>query len=118
MKSPRKKFSPQLVNGIPEITPHELKNFLQESIIIDVRSQDEFVGELGHVPGAKLVTLGDQLIKFLDGQEKDQEIVFVCRSGLRSGTATQQSLQMGFHLSVNLSGGMLLWNKLCFPVEK
>lgn len=113
-----RKIHPILKNGIPEITPRELMKRLQESLIIDVRSREEFTGELGHIPGARLATLGEDLTRLLENLDKSQEIVFVCRSGARSGTATEQSVKMGFDLSANLRGGMLSWNELGFPTEK
>jgi rhodanese-related sulfurtransferase len=67
--------------------------------------------------GVKLVTLGSDLDSFLLTHDKDDEIVFVCRSGARSGRATLQSLALGFSKSVNLQGGMLLWNERKYPVE-
>ena len=43
--------------------------------------------------------------------------ILVCRSGARSGRATLQSLSLGFSKSVNLQGGMLLWNNKKYPIE-
>ncbi|MES2770259.1 MAG: rhodanese-like domain-containing protein [Bdellovibrionota bacterium] len=111
-------FNPTLVEGVPEITPKAFKNYTGKITLIDVRRPDEFDGELSHIPGAKLITLGPDLDAFLSTHDKDDEIVFVCRSGARSGRATLQSRTMGFSKSVNLQGGMLLWNERKYPVEK
>ncbi len=86
--------------------------------IIDVRRPDEFTGELGHIPHAELVTLGDDLVRYLENCDRNQEIVFVCRSGGRSGQATQLSQGLGFQRAANLVGGMLEWNEAGFPIEK
>ena len=110
-------FKPNIVDDVPEISPGDFLNHLGKVTLIDVRRPDEFTGELSHIPGAKLITLGPDLDAFLKEHDQDDEIVFVCRSGARSGRATLQSLSLGFSKSVNLQGGMLLWNDRKFPVE-
>ena len=42
---------------------------------------------------------------------KDEEIVFYCRSGNRSGQACLMLETMGFQNVVNLAGGMLAWEQ-------
>lgn len=110
-------FNPTVVDDVPEITPEELKTYLGKATMIDVRRPDEFNGELAHIPGSKLVTLGPELDEFLKTHNKEDEIVFVCRSGARSGRATLQGRAMGFSKCVNLQGGMLLWNQKKLPTE-
>lgn len=111
-------FNPVIVDDVPEITPDDLKNYTDKVTLIDVRRAEEFDGELAHIPGAQLITLGPNLDAFLNRHDKDDEIVFVCRSGARSGRATLQSRALGFSKSVNLQGGMLLWNEQKLPVER
>lgn len=111
-------FSPVIVDDVPEITPDDLKDYINKVTLIDVRRPEEFEGELSHIPGSKLITLGPDLDDFLSMHDKDDEIVFICRSGARSGRATLQSRAMGFSKSVNLQGGMILWNERNYPVEK
>lgn len=111
-------FKPRTKDGVPEISPEELKNHLDQVTLIDVRNPDEFNGELSHIPGAKLVTLGPALDVFLNSHSKDDTIVFICRSGGRSGRATLQGQTMGFLKCVNLEGGMILWNQRKYPTEK
>lgn len=115
--TPKQIFSPTVVDDVPEITSEELKTYLGKVTLIDVRRPDEFNGELAHIPGSKLVTLGPELDEFLKTHNKEDEIVFVCRSGARSGRATLQGRAMGFSKCVNLQGGMLLWNQKKFPTE-
>lgn len=111
-------FNPVIVDDVPEITPEDFKSHLGHITLIDVRRPEEFNGELSHIPGAKLITLGTDLDNFLSTHDKDDEIVFVCRSGARSGRATLQSRALGFSKSVNLQGGMVLWNERKYPIEK
>lgn len=111
-------FSPKIVDDVPEITPSELLEHMNEVTLIDVRRVDEYNGELAHIPDSRLITLGPELDAFLQSQDKDDEIVFICRSGARSGRATLQSRALGFSKAVNLQGGMILWNECKYPIER
>lgn len=113
--SAKRLFNPREVSGIPEVTPDEFQEHQSQVTLIDVRNPDEFDGELSHIPGARLVTLGPELDRFLNEHDRNEEIVFVCRSGGRSGRATLQSRAAGFQKAVNLQGGMLLWNERNLP---
>lgn len=99
---------------IPEIHPSEVKKKMNDEgyKLVDVRGADEFTGELGHVEGAELITLGDELSTWLKEQDKNSKIIFICRSGGRSGRATEEAMSLGINDSINMTGGMLLWNEL------
>lgn len=86
--------------------------------IIDVREPDEYTGELGHISGSLLVTLGQQLEEFLKEVDKSKKFIFVCRSGARSGRATELALSRGLKDVLNMKGGMISWNEEGFEVEK
>lgn len=91
-----------------EITPKEVELFIQEGKklnIIDVREVDEV--EAGKIPGAVNIPLGtiESRINELD---KSAEYIMVCRSGGRSGRATEVLEGEGFNV-MNMSGGMLAW---------
>lgn len=109
---------PQVVDGIPEVTCEEVLNQLGKVRLIDVRRPDEFNNELGHIQGAELVTLGPDLTNLLANGDRNQEIVFVCRSGGRSGTATAESIKLGYKATINMVGGMIRWNELKQPTER
>ncbi len=111
---------PQIADGIPEISIENLHGLLKDGKtdkikLIDVRRPDEFNAELGHIQGSKLVTLGPDLMQFLENGDRTDEIVFICRSGNRSGTATAESIKLGYKFTVNLAGGMLAWNEKSLP---
>ncbi len=118
----------QINNGIPEVTCEQLQALIQKVVtdvtngskikLIDVRQPDEFVGELGHIKGAELIILGPDLAKFLNSEDKNQEIIFICRSGGRSGVATAESQIRGFTSTANLIGGMMQWNRLGYSIER
>ena len=102
--------------GVMDISPEELKAKAQDVVMVDVRRHEEFVGELGHIPGARLITL-DKLPEVVDRLPKDVTMVFVCRSGGRSGSATALALTKGFKHVFNMKGGMILWNSLDFETS-
>jgi len=102
--------------GIWEVQPNWLEEHLRDVQVLDVRELDEFNGPLGHIPGAKLVPLGE----LADGAGKlarEKPIVVVCRSGARSAQATVMLGRAGFEKVANLSGGMLRWRTQRFQVE-
>ena len=107
---------------VAEIPAEELKHRLDADkapIILDVREKKELVGELGHLPGIKHIPIGSLTHRLSELEEnKDKEIVTVCRSGGRAHTAAQILMQAGFKHVYNLEGGMLNWNKLGYSVEK
>lgn len=105
--------------SIPEILPSQvLEDQYKDYKRVDVRGADEYVGELAHAPGTTLVTLGPELDQWLEQQDRNHPIIFICRSGGRSGRATEQALSMGFKNVKNMTGGMILWNDLKLPTEK
>lgn len=108
----------QNIEGFWEVTPETLHKHKNDVRIIDVRRPDEFTGELGHVAGAELVTLETQFQEAVQTWDKNQTIVFVCRSGMRSGKATQYAQALGFKEVYNMEGGMLLWNEKKLPTER
>jgi rhodanese-related sulfurtransferase len=114
---------PQTVDGVPEITVEDLFNHVgdvknKKIRLIDVRRPDEYNNELGHIEGAELITLGPDLTSFLEKGDRSEEIVFLCRSGGRSGSATSESVKLGYKFTINMAGGMLRWNEKKLPVVR
>jgi rhodanese-related sulfurtransferase len=87
------------------------------ALLVDVREQDEFRGELGHIAGALLVPLGT-LLAAARAWPKVRPVVLVCRSGGRSGKAALQLAAAGFSRVASLQGGMLEWNARKLPIER
>ena len=100
-----------------DIDPKELITKTDEVVMIDVRLPEVYVGELGHIDGAKLVVL-DTLPERLQELPKDKTIVFICLAGGRSARASAYALQNGFTSVYNMHGGMLSWNELNLPTTK
>lgn len=74
--------------------------------LIDVR-EDEEVAQ-GIIPTAEHIPLG-QIPEKMQELDKDTTYIMVCRSGGRSGNATQFLEQNGYQ-AINMAGGMLDWN--------
>ncbi|QCJ42722.1 rhodanese-like domain-containing protein [Bacillus sp. S3] len=73
--------------------------------IIDVREVDEV--KTGKIPGAISMPLG--LVEFrMHELDKTKEYIIVCRSGGRSGRASQFLESYGYNV-INMAGGMLAW---------
>ncbi|MBN6187660.1 rhodanese-like domain-containing protein [Aneurinibacillus sp. BA2021] len=96
------------MSAYDEITAHEVNEQLKQNKtpdIIDVREDDEYAA--GHIPGAKHIPLG-QLPARLHELDKDKEYIVVCRSGNRSGMASEWLTERGYRVR-NMRGGMLDW---------
>jgi len=85
--------------------------------LLDVRSPDEFSGELGHIPGAVLIPLGELRAR-LDELSRELPVITVCRSGARSAQASLILERAGFGRVANLAGGMLRWNAEGLPTTR
>jgi rhodanese-related sulfurtransferase len=83
-------------------------------IVIDVRQPDEY--RTGHIAGAKLIPL-NKLNSRMKELPQSREIVCVCASGARSGSATRMLVKAGYN-AVNLKGGMNSWRQANLPVKK
>jgi rhodanese-related sulfurtransferase len=91
-----------MANGVPEISAAAVP---EGAWLLDVREDDEWAA--GHVPDATHIPLG-QLGARTSELPADQEIYVICRSGARSGRATQALNGAGWR-AVNVAGGMQDW---------
>jgi rhodanese-related sulfurtransferase len=83
-------------------------------MLLDVRQPEEF--RSGHIQGAKLIALGE-LQQRMQELPRDREIICVCRSGNRSGSAVRLLTSAGYQ-AVNMRGGMIGWSQAGLPVKK
>ncbi|QNI31770.1 molybdopterin-synthase adenylyltransferase MoeB [Alloacidobacterium dinghuense] len=95
-------------NGIPQITPIELKRRLdagEDVFVLDVREPHEY--QIVNI-GAPLIPLGD-LPNRLNELDPNREIVIHCKTGGRSQRAAEFLQKSGFKNVVNLAGGITGW---------
>lgn len=102
------KVEPFLKDSVPTIQAGQLSQ-LEGLHLVDVRRPEEFTGELGHIPGSILKTLGPELDEYLRSEDRNKPILFICRSGARSANATLYAMELGYKSVYNLEGGMIDW---------
>ncbi|MFT4546789.1 MAG: cysteine desulfurase [Verrucomicrobiales bacterium] len=102
-----------------DVLPGELPSFFAEhagALVVDVREPQEFQfvrdwSGLGLKAPPSNVPLS-HFTNFLSGRlrerEEDREIIFVCRSGTRSGKAAEVLRRLGFERAWHIAGGIAL----------
>jgi rhodanese-related sulfurtransferase len=98
-----------------DYTPAEVAQLWADGTIqlIDVREPDEH--EAGRIAGSRLVPLGS-LTEQAQTIDPARPVVFYCRSGGRSGMATEAFEQAGYDAH-NMTGGMLEWDAAGLPID-
>jgi rhodanese-related sulfurtransferase len=118
-------FLPRLIGKLRKggmLNIEELKQRIDsgaQMLVLDVRSEDDFTGEQGHIFQANnipLETLPNRLGEISDYQQ--HPVVIVCRTDKRSAKAAQLLAQNGFADVHVAHGGMVEWNQSGFPVER
>lgn len=99
----------QLSRTQPELSSVVAKRYLKDDNyrFLDVRTESEFLS--GHIENSIHIPL-QELPSRLDEIEqlKQKDIIVYCRSGARSGKATNILIKNNFKVQ-NLSGGILDW---------
>ncbi|AHM57934.1 rhodanese-like sulfurtransferase (plasmid) [Peptoclostridium acidaminophilum DSM 3953] len=98
------------------ISAHELneriREGLQDTLLVDVREEDELEGPFGHIEGIHNIPIGELAMKQRELQSfKNSNIVTVCRSGARATTGAQILKKAGFEKVFVLEGGMKAWRE-------
>lgn len=116
-------FLPSLVRKLrekPMLAVDTLKKQLDagdEVLVLDVRAPAEFVGEHGHIAGARNLPL-EELSSRLPELEnyKGRSIRLVCRTDRRSAKAARLLDEAGFADAQVIQGGMVAWQAKGWPV--
>ncbi len=82
--------------------------------LLDVRSQAELGGELGHLMDIQHIPL-DELRERVTEVHTERPVVVVCQTGRRSAMGTIILSKAGVTRVANLAGGMARWRDLGLP---
>jgi len=99
-----------------DITPANALAARGKARLIDVRETSELATD-GFIDGVEHVPLG-RLAESARRWSSDDELVIVCRSGVRSAAAASALSAMGFHRVSNMAGGMLAYKAAGLPVHR
>jgi rhodanese-related sulfurtransferase len=102
--------------SVRDLTPQEVARGLADGrfVLVDVREPNETA--LERFPDAVLVPLST--FDPADIPEPGgREVVFACRSGRRSVTASLAAQEQGFAYGSHLAGGILAWKAAGLPTE-
>lgn len=117
-------FLPRLIKMIysgPMMSVQDLKQKLDNNddvVIVDVRKPDEFIGEQGHIAGAKNIALHEFAERTNELSDfTDKTIVLVCRTDKRSASASRILADIGFTDVFVATGGMTNWIKAGYNIE-
>lgn len=102
---------------IPAVDPSETQQRVADgALLIDVREQKEW--DAGRIAGGDLKPLS-QANDWYQDLPTDRDIIFYCRSGNRSGQIVHALIdQVGMTNVINMSGGIIAWEKAGLPVER
>jgi rhodanese-related sulfurtransferase len=103
-------------HSVRDLTPQDVAQGVKDGriVLVDVREPNETAVE--RFPGAVLVPLSafdPATIPAPPGSE----VVFACRSGRRSVTASLAAQEQGFNYDAHLAGGILAWKAAGLPTE-
>jgi len=107
---------PDQTPTVRDLTPQEVAHGMKEGriVLVDVREPNETA--LERFPGAVIVPLSafDPADIPAPG---GRDVVFACRSGRRSVTASLAAQEQGFPYGSHLAGGILAWKAAGLPTE-
>ena len=102
--------------SVRDLTPDEVARGLTEDrmVLVDVREPNETA--LERYPGAVLLPLSAFDASAIPDPQ-GREVVFACRSGRRSVTASLAAQEQGYPYGSHLAGGILAWKAAGLPIE-
>ncbi len=101
---------------VENLTPEDVAHGLSEGrmLLVDVRELNETAIE--RYPGALIVPLSIFDPAAIP-DPKGKRVVFACRSGRRSVTASLAAQDQGYPYESHLAGGILAWKAAGLPTE-
>ncbi len=106
---------PVIPQGAYELLRNNASN--PDFVVLDVRTPAEFAG--GHIPEATNVDFeASDFAAQLSKLNKDKTYLVYCRTGSRSGQATELMNSMGFKHVYDVQGGITAWEQAGLPTTK
>jgi glyoxylase-like metal-dependent hydrolase (beta-lactamase superfamily II)/rhodanese-related sulfurtransferase len=102
--------------GVKEIKPEWVAAHRKALQVVDVRSEAEFRGQLGHIDGALLIPI-DDLRERASEVSQEKPTVVVCQTGKRASLGASILEKAGNSRVANLAGGMVKWRELGLPTK-
>ena len=101
---------------VTDLTPEEVSRGMAEGryLLVDVREPHEVAAEA--YPGAVVAPLSSFDPKAIP-DPGGKQVVFACRSGKRSVTASLAAQAAGLAYNKHLAGGMLAWKAAGLPTK-
>lgn len=102
--------------AVEDLTVEQVKMGLEDGsiLLVDVREPNELAAE--RIPGAvdfPLSTFDPSALPDADGKR----LVFTCRTGRRSVTASKEAQAAGLPHDAHMAGGLLAWKEAGFDTE-
>jgi len=98
-----------------DLPPEKVKELVEAGGIQLVDVREDYEWDAGRIAGARHVDM-DRLSAEAPNIDRTTPVVFVCRSGARSGMAAQAFAAAGYD-AYNLGGGLLAWTGRGLPLE-
>lgn len=115
-------FLPRFISNLrkgPMLAVDDLKKKLdasEELLIIDVRTNADYVGEQSHIQGSLLIPVEDLEKRLIEIEGfKEKSVVTICRTDRRSAQAAKILLNNGFTDVHVIKRGMTDWNAKNYP---
>lgn len=105
---------------VEEISAAEVQQRLEAGeklTLVDIREPFEWQ-MTGVIPGAMLSPMRPFLLQEMEALEKDQEIILVCASGVRTVDAAVYMGMKGYQQAKSMAGGMKAWKGAIVPPQR
>ncbi|MFZ4528007.1 MAG: rhodanese-like domain-containing protein [Undibacterium curvum] len=112
-------FFPMLQRRGAKVTQLQATQYINQgkTLLLDVRNAEEFAA--GHLPNAKHIPLPDLANRLKEIEKsKNQVVITVCASGVRSASAASVLAKAGFTQVFSLEGGTNAWREQGLPITK
>jgi rhodanese-related sulfurtransferase len=102
------------------ISPQEFKQKLEmgKYVLVDIRTDKEDKQE--KIPGTKLILdfYKDDFVEQVSKLDKNKKYLYYCRTGHRSGEASDLAGRFNFTEAYELDGGIVAWKKAGYKTDK